>query len=129
MDKRQESKFWALFWTYEGQSADIDPLVRSRVLRTLPEPGTRLRADAAYFLLVNFDHMVGRVMAEPFVPKDTYNSPDVNHVLRPIDQALDAILGKLSDSPSQDLDGYSGHQLLRSIDEVWDDLAFFLAWA
>lgn len=129
MQKIQESKFWALFWNYKGQSSDIDSIVRSQVIASLAEPYTQLRPDAAYFLLVNFDHMVGRVLSDPFMPTEEYRAPEAHYPVGLIEQALGIILDRLHDAPHQDTDGYSAHEVMRSIDGVWGQLVPMLAWA
>ncbi|WP_133303056.1 hypothetical protein [Cupriavidus lacunae] len=135
MDKTQESKYWALFWSYRAASEPIAELVRDAVVSNLhKENFAPLRGDAAFFLLLNFDQMIGAVYSEPFRPPGGYPSSESlakpgPQVLKNVSYALDKIFDKLYERQPTDPFGYSSHNVMRSIDEVWGDLVPLFAWA
>jgi hypothetical protein len=69
MDKFLESRYWALFWDYEPTVKLVGESLRRRISLDLRGDG-RLRADAAYFLLLYFDQMIAHPEVEEYSRDD-----------------------------------------------------------
>lgn len=87
-----------------------------------------LRIDAAFFLLINFDHMVFRALSG-YIPKaesalgDPMESIFSDEKLRDrANSCLDLIVNGLQNSAS-------AHDVLKAIDTVWSQIGEILSWA
>jgi hypothetical protein len=125
MDKLQETQYWALFWNYRTQDVPGREAVRERIKYNISSRNS-LRADAAFFLLLNFDQMI-LAPTNPSGRRDELTGKLFDQ--EKLERAFDIIMENLIETGSLDPDGYSAHSVIRSIDQTWDRLAPILAWA
>jgi hypothetical protein len=125
MDKLQESRYWASYGAYKAVEPLVDQVVRGKISANLQEE-KHLRADAALFLLVNFDQMIGSIsIGRPHV-----SGPPVKPLTSEmLEQAFDIIMDNLKGSDPDDPFGYSSHKVIKSVDTSWEKLSPIFAWA
>jgi hypothetical protein len=90
----------------------------------------QLRGDAAYFLLLNFDQMVFRPEGPwaPFAAQSLEITLPEHLSESRIKEAYWKIVENLKQEAA-DSEGYSAHQVMRSIDAIWSELVPYFAWA
>jgi len=132
MDKILEGRYQALFNLY-GAGANIAVIHTKKMLADwITKYPENLRPDAAYFLLVNFDQMIIRPHAgyvpNPELPlghpMESFRNQGAPDMLRGVETALNMILKTLSSASSP----VSAHEVMQSIDKIWDELEKIFLW-
>jgi len=125
MDKLQESRYWASYGAYKAVEPLVDRVIRGKISANLKEE-KHLRADAALFLLANFDQMIGSINVGGMQAGVPAAKPLTSEML---EQAFDIIIDNLRVRDPDDPFGYSSHRVIKSIDAAWDKISPIFAWA
>jgi hypothetical protein len=131
MDDRLTERYEALFWHYGVGAHAIVIKLKAHIATTMAAQPNFLRTDAAYFLLVNFDHMVFRALAGN-VPALNKNEPALLQSMSEGDldkKALDCLKLILSDLETNSITPVSAHSILLSLNRLWDQIGPMLTWA
>jgi len=86
-----------------------------------PEQSFNLRADAKYFLLINFHHMIIAPLLEQQQPSESDKSKvEITSIENSFKSDIDAIITTANDEILSN--EISGHQIMRAIDKLWNNL-------
>lgn len=132
MNEWLDQRYRVLFATYGVGGSSRIWRVKDRLAPLLNASKPLFRSDAAYFLLVNFDHMITRPYTG-FVPAPTTEfNKEIPAVLTRdelagrVDRSLDAIITKLEAADEKPV---SAHEVLQATHESWETLSEYLVWS
>ena len=121
MDADLDARYRALFDIYREVTDPIGARTHELIVSWIVEYPDLLRSDAAYFLLVNFDHMIVRSQSWHVHPVRRQE----REVLSKIEEALNIILSAVLEEERP----VSAHRVMKAIDRRWAELAVLFAWA
>lgn len=124
MDDNLTNRYHALFQAYGVGGSPLVFKLKERIQQNVDF--SILRIDAAYFLLLNADHIVMRALSGSIKnqPQVLDNSTLENNAL----QYLEALLGDLkANSTGTDMP-FSVHAVIRSLDRTWGIMGSFFSW-
>jgi hypothetical protein len=132
MEKLLEKRYEVLFSLYGVFGNPVVIKTKEMLVNWVKSHEGQLRRDAIYFLLVNFDEMIIRPYAG-FVPKPIDIEPyglsmdclkSESEILKNVEDALSIILKDvLNKTPP-----VSAHEVMKSIDENWEELQNLFPW-
>lgn len=118
-------KYWSMFWSYRSITDLSDVFLKNLIIQAHNQ-GVKLRGDAAFFLLLNFDQMVLRVESISLSAQQPTGYP-----LQPspenIQKAFWRIIEGVREQQTDEF-GHSAHEIMKSIDGAWAELVIYLAW-
>ena len=133
MDNNLEERYWLLFATYDAEGSPLVAQAKALIMRRLVASPLVFRADAAHFLLVNFDHMVIRPMSGLYAGQDivlgvpSELAPPIPGEQMPM--ILDRVLSEILDALDDGGEPVSAHRVLLAIDRAWRQIGDRLSWS
>jgi len=131
LDPMLSTRYGELFRTYG--TGHVGPLIniKQQIMLRMSEEPELLRPDAAYFLLVNLDHMFIRPIIGAAYSEDRQLIPahgqEVNYSVR-LGDDLHQVTAMVLDTVSKRELPASSHDIMWAVEQNWNQINTMFAW-